>query len=461
VTTISLRARLPQPALVALLSFLWPGLGHAYLRDRRTAALFALPTLALALIVVVQLLGGAELFAIQLIDPAFAAAVIAWTIVVATWRMGAIGHAFLIAPAVGRASRSVQGTVVALLVVVVAMHGVVGYYAWAFYQAGSEIFEPPPVDNEPPPVSGVSPSPTPTFSLEPGATPTPVPTERPPTNRVTFLLMGVDSGHDRNHALTDTLLVVSIDTVDKTAVMISIPRDLARLPFYAGGTFTPKINELLTTARLNPSKYPDGPTETLKRQIGFLVGIEIDYYAQVNLEGFERMVNLVGGVDVNNPKWIRDANYDWFDGTFGYSLSPGPHHLDGRNALAYVRSRQGIGDNDFTRARRQQEVIAALRDRMLQPSSLQKLPDLLRVASQTIRTDFPADQVDEYVALGKEVGGDRIRSGIVLGPPYAYRPSTPSSTYYLLLDMEKVATLSIEVFGTDSDYHPVHTGAAP
>ena len=459
-TTISLRARLPQPALVALLSFLWPGLGHAYLRDRRTAALFALPTLALALIVVAQLIGGAELFAIQLIDPAFAAAVIAWTIVVATCRMGAIGHAFLTASVAGRASRSVQGAVVALLVAVVAMHGVVGYYAWAFYQAGSEIFLPPPVDDEPPPVSRVSPSPTPSFSLEPGATPTPMPTERPPTNRVTFLLLGVDSGHNRNHALTDTMLVVSIDTVDRTAVMMSLPRDLARFPMYNGGTYSGKLNELFTLSRLNPTRFPDGPAETIKRQIGFMIGIKVDYYAQLNLEGFEQMINLVGGVDVDNPKWIRDGRYDWFNGTYGFSLSPGSHHLDGRTALAYVRSRQGVGDNDFTRARRQQQVIVSLRDQLTEPAMLQRLPDLLKVAARTIRTDFPADQVDEFVGLSREIGTEGIQQ-FVLGPPYAYRPSTPSSTYYLLIDLDKVATLSIEVFGTDSDYHPVHTGAAP
>lgn len=457
-TTISLRARLPQPALAALLSFLWPGLGHAYLRDRQTAALFAVPTLVLALIVVAQLIGGAELFAIQLIDPAFAAAVIAWTVIVATWRMGAIGHTFVIAPSAERASRSVQGVVAALLVAVVAMHGVVGYYAWAFYEAGSQIFEPPPVD--PPPVAGATASPTPTFSLEPGATPTPVPTPRPPTNRVTFLMLGIDSGHDRNHALTDTMLVVSIDTVDRTAVMMSLPRDLARFPMYNGGTYNGKLNELYTLSRLSPTRFPDGQAETIKRQIGFMIGIKVDYYALVNLEGFEQIINLVGGVDVDNPRWIRDGRYDWFNGTYGFTLSPGAHHLDGRTALAYVRSRQGIGDNDFTRARRQQQVIVSLRDKMTQPAMIQRLPDLLRVAARTIRTDFPADQIDEYVGLSREIGTDGIQQ-FVLGPPYAYRPSVPSSTYYLLLDLDKVATLSIEVFGTDSDYHPVHTGAAP
>jgi LCP family protein required for cell wall assembly len=448
--------------LAALLSFLWPGLGHAYLRQPRVAAIFAIPVMALALYVGVQLLDGVEVFAVKLIDPAFAAAVIVWTVVLAAWRMGAIGHVYLLGSAAERASRGVQGAVVALLVAVVAMHGVIGYYAWAFYEAGSVIFEPEP-DPTGPPVAGAtgSPRPTPTFSLEPGATPTPEPTPKPPTNRITFLLTGVDSGHDRNHALTDTLLVVSIDTVDKTGVMISVPRDLARLPLYFGGTFAPKINELMTAARNNPSKYPDGPMGTLTREIGFLIGIRVDYFAQINLEGFERMVNLVGGVDVDNPKWINDPNYDWFDGTSGFTLSPGPHHLNGRLALAYVRSRMGIGDNDFTRARRQQQVIASLRDRMLEPGMIQKLPDLLKAAARTISTDFPADQVDDFVVLGREIGADRIRTGIVLGPPYAYRPTTPSSTYYLLLDMEKVATLSIEVFGTDSDYYGLDTSAAP
>ena len=65
------------------------------------------------------------------------------------------------------------------------------------------------------------------------------------------------------------------------------------------------------------------------------------------------------------------------------------------------------------------------------------------------------------MALAKDIGSDRITTGVVLGPPYAYRPSTPSSTYYLLLDMAKVATLSIELFGTDSDYYGLDTSAAP
>jgi LCP family protein required for cell wall assembly len=263
--------------------------------------------------------------------------------------------------------------------------------------------------------------------------------------------MGVDSGHDRNHALTDTLLVLSVDRVDKTAVMLSIPRDISEFKLYSGGTYHGKINSLMTAARLDPSRFPDGPIGTLTRQIGFIIGVPVDYYAQINLEGFEQMVNLVGGVDIDNPRAINDPLYDWFDGTSGFQLSAGPHHLNGRLALAYVRSRQGIGDSDFTRARRQQQVLSALRAKMTTPDGLRQLPALLDAATRTIRTDFPADHLRDYVALAKEVGDDRTQR-YVLGPPYAHTPTTPGSTYILLLDRDRIAKLSVKVFGSDSAY---------
>ena len=212
----------------------------------------------------------------------------------------------------------------------------------------------------------------------------------PPTNRITILMTGIDSGHDRTHALTDTLLVVSYDEDTNQAVMLSIPRDTARFPMYSGGTYYGKINSLMSAARQNPARYPDGSTGTLVKEIGYLIGIPVNYYAAINLEGFQSLVDLVGGVDVVNPKWITDPVYDWFDGTHGFTLSPGPHHLDGQHALAYARSRYGAGDNDFTRAARQQQLLVALRAKMGTTTMLTKLPAILKVAARTIQTDFPA-----------------------------------------------------------------------
>jgi LCP family protein required for cell wall assembly len=439
----------PRPSLAAFLSFLWPGLGHAYSRRYRTAAILGLPVLVLAGYVTLQLLAGIDLFAVQMIDPAFAAAVIAWTVALAVWRLLAIGTAWRLATRSARASATARSVLVLLVVGVVAMHSLVGYVAASFFQAGSVIFE--PADGEPPPLAVGSATPGPTFSLAPGATPTIAPTPAPQTNRTTILLMGVDSGHDRDHALTDTLLVLSVDSVDKTAAMLSIPRDIAQFELYSGGIYPGKINSLMTAARLDPARFPDGPIGTLTRQIGFIIGVPVDYYAQIDLEGFEEMVNLVGGVTVDNPRAIDDPLYDWFDGTYGFQLAAGPHHLDGRLALAYVRSRQGIGDNDFTRARRQQQVLGALRVQMTTPAALRQLPALLSAASRTIHTDLPPERLKDYLALAKEVG-DEATQRYVLGPPYARTPTTPGSTYVLLIDRDRIASLSTKVFGSDSAY---------
>lgn len=439
-------ARTPRPAVAAFLSFLWPGLGHAYAARYWAALILAGPVVALAGLVLGQLLGGADLFAIQLIDPSFAIAVVGWTIALGVWRLIAIAASYRLGPAQARSTASARSVLGILVALVVAMHAAVGYLALSFYRAGEVIFQPLPGE----PVANVTAtgSPSPPGSLAPGATVAPT---TPPSNRVTVLLTGVDSGHDREHALTDTLLVVSVNPTDHTAVMLSMPRDISDFPMYNGGSYASKINSLMTAALLDPKRFPDGPMGTLTREIGFIIGVPIDYYAQINLDGFVQMVNLVGGVDVDNPRAIDDPLYDWFDGTSGFRLSAGRHHLDGRTALAYVRSRQGAGDNDFTRARRQQQVLAALRVKMITPTGLRQLPALLDAAARTIRTNVPADRVREYLALAKLVGDDQTQR-FVLGPPYARTPATPGSTYKLLLDADRIAKLSVKLFGADSRY---------
>ena len=201
---------------------------------------------------------------------------------------------------------------------------------------------------------------------------------------------------------------MSVDPEAKTGVMASLPRDLARFPLWKGGTFTGKINSLMSYARRHPEEFPDGPTTTLVKEVGYLVGVPVHYYAAVNLEGFVTLIDLVGGVTVDNERAINDPAYGgWTDGRkIGFYLPAGKQRLDGQEALAFVRSRKGAGDNDFTRARRQQQLLLALQKKMTDPAMLPKLPAILDAAGDTLKTNFPASRLSEMLDLGRSIEDD-------------------------------------------------------
>ena len=433
--------------MAAFLSFLWPGLGQLAAGRRREAAILGIPPILLLVYLAARLVGRLDVAAVTMLDPAFSGFMFFAVVAMAGWRGIAVIDAWRREVTVPAPLRAKQ-VLAALLVAILLSHALVGYYAWAFYDAGSRIF----AVNEPTPAPP-TPTPTPDPLATPGPpTPTPAPTP-PPSDRISILLTGVDSGHDRNHALTDTMLVISVSPSKGTVAMISFPRDIARFPLYLGGTYNDKLNSLQTAARNNPVKYPDGPSMTLAKELEFLLGIPIQYTASINLEGFEKMVNLVGGVDIVVQRGIADPSYDWFNGTYGFFLSAGKHHLDGKTALAFVRSRMGAGDNDFTRARRQQQLIVALKDELTDPGVIAKLPQLLDVASRTVTTNVPPDKARDYMELAGTIDEANI-SRYVLGPPYAVHPptNTTGGIYILSLDLTKVAVLSVDLFGTDSRY---------
>jgi LCP family protein required for cell wall assembly len=290
---------------------------------------------------------------------------------------------------------------------------------------------------------------------------TPIETPATSTSRITVLLTGIDSSPTRTHALTDTLLVLSVDPEAKTSVMASLPRDLARFPLWNGGTFTGKINSLLSYAGRNPGEFPDGATTTLVKEVGYLVGVPVHYYAAVNLQGFVTLIDLVGGVTVDNERVINDPGYGgWTDGRpVGFYLAAGRQPLDGQEALAFVRSRKGAGDNDFTRARRQQQLLLALQKKMVDPAMLPRLPSILAAAGDTLKTNFPPSRLSEMLDLARSIKDDNVQR-IVLGPPYATNPGNAGS-YILVPDMKKFAEASIRLFGEDSRYFEPKSGVAP
>jgi LCP family protein required for cell wall assembly len=444
------RRRSGSPYAAAFLSFLWPGLGHLYAGRQRGAALFALPMLGIVLVVAIQALVAPAQLAALLLDPSSALTIVILILLVAAWRLLAMADAMVgLGPRNGwRSGRS--GVLFALLAVgVLAVHLPATYLSWAFYDAGSRIFVAGDPDESPRPTAapGESPNPDDEYLATPIATP---PNE---SARINILLTGVDSAETRSHALTDTLMVVSIDPDEGTVDMLSFPRDIAQFELSDGRTYRGKINSLMTYARLHPDEFPAGPMPTLMQELGHLLGTPIHYFAAVDLSGFRRMIDVVGGVTIDNPRAIDDPAYDWLDGTRGFQLAAGPHTLDGRTALAYVRSRQGVGDSDYTRSARQQQILVALRAKLTKPGMVPKLPAILDAAAETLKTNFPADRVGEMLGLAQGIEEEQIAS-YVLGPPYAVHPplSQTDGVWILRLDLERIADLSIELFGDDSRY---------
>ena len=416
-----------SPAFGALLSFLWPGLGQLYAGRRLFAVVFAVPAVVAVAVILYEARDGMAVLAARFLDPDFAWAALVAVVAFGLWRLFSVIHAF----ATGDqrlATRTGERFVLAiLLLLVVASHAAGAVYLWSAHDIGAHTFG---SDN-----SNDASSVVPVTGT-----------------RTTLLLTGLDQFSGRFEQLYDSIMVVSFDSATNRVAMVSIPRDTAGFPFYWGGTSKIKINALPTYVRNGWITSPDQPFPTLVKEVGYLVGVPINYYGVVNLANFMTMIDMVGGIDIDNPAAINDPTYDWLDSSpNGFKLAAGRQHLDGRHALAYARSRHGSGNSDYARAGRQQQLLVALEHKMSTPSVVVNLPNWTQQAGSLIRTDFPASQVADMVAAGQKIPPANVDQ-YVLGPPYSVSSATATaSTSCLMLD--KVAPLSVKLFGRDSRYY--------
>jgi LCP family protein required for cell wall assembly len=438
------RGRGRSPSLAATLSFLWPGLGQFYMRNRRAAAVFALPAVLALVLLAYELRQGPVVFVARFVDPAFSRTAAVLVILLGAWRIAAVAHAFLGGDRIKAGRQLDRAVVIALAAVIVISHGGAGFLLAETSAAAEHPFATPGASSI---VDLTTPPPTTPPSLEPSATAEPTATPIPTPSidgRVTILLTG--AGQERPIQY-DSIMVVSYDPVTNSVQMVSIPRDSIYFPLYFGkhavvSSF--RINSLPRYAKAIGS--PDSPYMTLVNQVSYLVGIHIDYYAALDITVFIKLIDMVGGIDVVNPSDIVNPYYDWLDGNFGFNLAAGPQHLDGRTALAYVRSRESAGDNDFGRSSRQQEVLVDLLHKMAQPAQILNLPGLISTLFSAAQTSFPADKVADYVAIGQNIPKENFTQ-VVLSPSDGY--STYSGSAICLYN-SKVAALSVQLFGKDS-----------
>jgi LCP family protein required for cell wall assembly len=226
--------------------------------------------------------------------------------------------------------------------------------------------------------------------------------------RVNILLLGIDKRPDEQFSRTDTMILVTVNPENKTAGMLSIPRDLyVDIP----GFDKAKIN----TAHYKGDQfeYPGGGPALAMQTVQQAFGVPVHFYIKVDFDGFYQIVDTLGGVEVDVPYAIHDDTFP--DNNYGYDpfhIEAGRQVLDARTALKYVRSRHAPG-SDFGRAARQQQVLVAFKDKALQLGVLPKIPELWTTMAGAVETNLQLVDIIELANLADEIGPEDIESSVL------------------------------------------------
>ncbi len=247
-------------------------------------------------------------------------------------------------------------------------------------------------------------------------------------DRVNVLVLGGDGGIDRTGVRTDTVIVLSMNTHTGKSVMFSLPRNMMnaqfpensplhdKFPYGFNGTGSPGSWMLNAVYGQVPALYPgilgkskNEGADALKQAVGGSLGIRLDYYLLVNLDGFKQIVDAMGGVTVNiNEPVAINGNTDAGIPPTGF-LDPGPNqHLDGFHALWFARGRWG--SDDYERMQRQRCMISALIDAADPITLLRRYRDLAQAGKEIVRTDIPKRLLPAFVDLASQVKERQVKS---------------------------------------------------
>jgi LCP family protein required for cell wall assembly len=233
--------------------------------------------------------------------------------------------------------------------------------------------------------------------------------------QVTLLLIGVDDQDweaTNGPSRADTLILATIDPQGKTAGMLSIPRDLwVNIPGYGYN----KINQAYWLGEIN--QEPEGGAGLAMDTVEDLFGIQVPYFALIDFNSFIRVVDEIGGVKIDIPEKIR---VDTYHDRKTHILQPGVQTLPGEIALAYVRNRETVG-SDFDRAKRQQQVIMGIQERLIGfdmlPNLIDKAPILYKEITSGVKTNLTLQQAVQMAWLTTQIPRENVQQ-LFIGPEH-------------------------------------------
>ena len=269
------------------------------------------------------------------------------------------------------------------------------------------------------------------------ATPPPLDSKQ----RINILLLGSDNDQKfkQDAVLSQTMIVVSIDPSSHQVTLLSLPRDLwVEIPGYP-------------SAKIDLA-YARGGAPLARATVEKAFKIPIHYYAWVGLSGLIRVVDRVGGVDVDVLHPVLDDNYpnDFSDSGYGTErvyLSAGPQHLDGRHTLQYVRSRHGDLLSDLGRSIRQQQVLLAIQQRTAGMNLVTALPTFARDLNGHLKTDLDLVRLTQLALFMRGLHAGDVHQAFLT--PYVRDAVSLDGQQILLADWPAVRIYLRQLFGGD------------
>lgn len=437
-----------RSGLAALISSLLPGGGHLLVGRRRVGVALLVVDLLVAVALTVVWIRSPDRLLEALVTPSALVAIMVFNVAAFLYRGLATADSFFTPNQRGVVDWA-AGAVAALVVLV--PHLVIGNLALTQNDLILSVF----ADSEPLAASGTT---TSIYVAEDRSTttsaPGPATTERAATTttatpriwdgleRLNIMLLGSDAGVGRIGTRTDTIILVSVDPRSGDVAMFSVPRNLTEAPLpedmglWECHCFPDIITHLWANAEWYPDAFPgpqSPPINALKGALGLVFGVDVHYYAKVDLAGFVGIIDAVGGVTIDVPKRIVDESYPHEDGgTEHIVFEEGTQHLDGHQTLAYSRIRRHSGD--FARMHRQRCVLGALVEQTSALDLLNGYGEFAAAVKEHVETDIPIDRLDYFVELLTRVSTDRMATLRITR--YNYESSGHAG--YQIYDLERI-----------------------
>ncbi len=268
-----------------------------------------------------------------------------------------------------------------------------------------------------------------------------------PEKPVNILLLGIDQRPgEKGYYRTDTMILVHVNPKTGDVGMISFPRDLwVQVPGY----WETRINSAHVIG--DAKGYPGGGPALAKKTVEQLIGQPVDYYVRINFEGFRRLLEEIGCIEIDVPKLIDDPTFP--DDNYGYDplyLEPGHYCMDADLALKYARTRHV--DSDFGRMERQQQVLMAIKDKVLNTGELPRLvvraPVLLNILSDSVQTDMPLSEMIALANMARDLHLDHIRR-LIIDVNMVEPTITDTGAAVLLPKMDRIQAAIHDFFAAD------------